>query len=74
MQKWQPALLVLGIGWLVAIAIIGGVLVGHWLDGKLGTSPVFLIIGISLGVAVAVYGVYTTIKPFFDNNHDKGDS
>jgi F0F1-type ATP synthase assembly protein I len=74
MKRWQSALLVLGIGWLIAIAIIGGVLVGHWMDGKLGTSPVFLIIGILFGVAVAVYGVYATIKPFFGNNHNKGDS
>jgi F0F1-type ATP synthase assembly protein I len=40
----------------------------------LGTSPIFLIIGLVLGLAAAAYGVYTTIKPLFSNNHDKGDS
>jgi ATP synthase protein I len=74
MQRWQSALLVLGIGWFVAIAVIGGLLGGFWLDNKLGTGPFFLIIGLLFGLAVAGYGVYATLKPFFSNNHNEGDS
>jgi len=74
MQQWQLAFRVLGIGWFMAIAILLGVLGGLWLDGKLGTRPLFLIAGIFLGLAAAGYGAYQMFKPFMTNNQDKGDS
>ena len=73
MRQWQLAFQVLGIGWFVAIAILLGVLGGLWLDNKLGTRPIFLILGIVLGLAVAGYGVYAVFKPFFSNNQGKGE-
>ena len=47
-----------GVGWYVAICIVGGVWGGAWLDDKLGTSPLFLLIGLMLGIAVAGVGLY----------------
>ena len=72
MQQWQIALRVIGIGWYMAFAILGGVLGGLWLDGKLGTKPWFLITGIILGLVVAGYGTYQAFKPFV-NNQVKGE-
>ena len=48
----------LGVGWYVAICIVGGVWGGVWLDEKLETSPLFLLIGLMLGIGVAGAGVY----------------
>ena len=48
----------LGVGWYVAICIVGGVWGGVWLDEKLGTSPLFLLIGLLLGIVIAGAGVY----------------
>jgi ATP synthase protein I len=48
----------LGVGWYVAICIVGGVWGGVWLDEKLGTSPLFLLIGLMLGLVIAGAGVY----------------
>jgi F0F1-type ATP synthase assembly protein I len=48
----------LGIGWFVAICIVGGVWGGVWLDGKLGSSPLFLLIGLLLGLVIAGVGMY----------------
>ena len=48
----------LGVGWYVAICIVGGVWGGVWLDEKLGTSPLFLLIGLMLGIVIAGAGVY----------------
>ena len=48
----------LGIGWFVAICIVGGVWGGVWLDGKLGSSPLFLLIGLLFGIVIAGVGMY----------------
>ncbi len=75
MQKWLLVFRVLGIGWLVAASILLGVAGGQWLDNRLGTRPVFLIIGLLLGLSVAVYGVYVILRPLWgDNQEGKGDS
>ncbi len=43
-----------GMGWAIAIAIVIGVLVGNWLDGRAGNHPLFLLIGLVLGLAVGL--------------------
>lgn len=63
---WLPMLPLFGMGFYIAIAIILGIWGGHWLDGKMNTSPLWLIIGLFLGIAVAALGVYNMIKPFMD--------
>ncbi len=50
--------LVSGIGFSIAIAIGGGVLLGIFLDNALGTEPVFLILGVLAGLALAGYSLY----------------
>ena len=43
----------LGIGSTFAIAVALGVAGGYWLDGRLGTEPLFLILGGVAGLGVA---------------------
>lgn len=64
----------LGVGFFVAGSIILGVVGGHWLDGRLNSEPLFLIIGILLGIVVAFYGVYAMLRPFLKDKQDKGSS
>jgi len=47
----------IGIGWLVAICIAGATMLGLWIDGRLGTKPVFTLVGLILGLAVAVFSL-----------------
>lgn len=47
-----------GLGWYIATAIVVPTLTGAWLDGKAGTAPLFLLVGVILGVVVAFYGTY----------------
>lgn len=51
----------LGVGWFIAICIVGGVWSGVWLDEKLGASPLFLLIGLALGMVIAGGGVYRVL-------------
>lgn len=74
MNRWTAALKLTGVGFFIGISIVGGTFAGLWLDGRLNTRPVFILIGLVLGLVVAVFGVYRMIKPFIKNNQDKGNS
>ena len=60
-----------GVGWYVAVCIIGGLGVGLWLDRKLDMVPVFTLAGILLGTVVAFYGVYKLVLPLMTNSSDE---
>lgn len=68
MNRWVPALQITGIGFYIALCIVGGALAGWYLSGK---NPLFLIIGLLLGLVVAFYGAYRMIRPLVKNNNDK---
>jgi F0F1-type ATP synthase assembly protein I len=52
----RPIAYLTGIGWYVGASIIIGVILGRWADGQLNTDPVFTIVGVLVGLAVALYG------------------
>ena len=77
MGSWMvPTASLLGAGWFFAAAIILGVLIGHWVDGKTGLEPVFTLIGIALGLAAAAVGGYRMLLPFMrwlgENDSEQG--
>jgi ATP synthase protein I len=78
MKRWEAAFRLVGLGWYVGACILLGVLGGLWLDNKLKSTPVFVLVGLLLGIVVAFYGVYKMIIPNFgkfDNNKkDEGKS
>lgn len=62
---WVTGLQFTGVGWYLAGAIVLGALGGSWLDGWAGTSPLFLLLGLLLGVVLAFYGTYRMVTAFF---------
>ena len=50
MNGWVIALRLTGLGWYVAACIVGGIAGGLGLDKLIGTSPVFTLIGLALGI------------------------
>jgi len=72
MDKLVPAFQLLGIGFYVVVCIAGGAGLGWWLGGK---KPVFIIIGLVIGLILAFYGAYRMIRPLIDSNNkqDKGN-
>lgn len=48
-----------GITVVVAMLLFGGL--GWWVDGKIGTLPLFLILGVFVGAAAAFYSVYQQV-------------
>ncbi len=62
MRNLPPAFQFLGIGWYFATCIVLGVLGGLWLDGQVDAKPLFTLLGLLLGMAVAAWGAYRLLK------------
>jgi ATP synthase protein I len=52
------------IGIDLAIATIGGFWLGRFLDQKFSTEPLFLIVGVLLGLAVGILSLVPLVKSF----------
>jgi ATP synthase protein I len=50
------------IGLEMALAVLIGALFGHWADGKLGSTPWLLILGICFGFAAGMKGVFRYMR------------
>jgi F0F1-type ATP synthase assembly protein I len=50
-----------GLGLQFAISILVFLYVGQWLDGRFGTKPVFLYLGVFVGAGAAFYSMYRSL-------------
>ncbi len=48
---------------------IVGILIGRWVDQYFQTSPLFLIIGLLIGLAAGVYGMIYLVNRLMGDNH-----
>jgi F0F1-type ATP synthase assembly protein I len=71
MSRWAAAFRLFGLGFYVAACILSGVLAGLWLDNKFSTKPLFILLGLAAGLAVAFYGVYRMIRLVMNNKQGK---
>ncbi len=61
-KNWRDLGLLLNLGWVIALALSAGSLGGHYLDKHYNTSPIFILIGVFLGFAVAGLSLYNAVK------------
>ena len=61
-NPWRAVALVSAIGIDLAICVIAGVWLGRWLDGYFDTNPLFLILGIFLGLGIGILFKIKIIK------------
>jgi ATP synthase protein I len=52
------------IGLVLLVTILGGILGGYWVDRQLGTIPVFVLVGLALGMAGGAIAVNRLIARF----------
>jgi ATP synthase protein I len=59
---WRAAALAAEFGLSVVGGLVGGVLIGQWLDAQLGTSPLCLLVGILGGFLFSLYLIYVIYR------------
>lgn len=55
------------LGQLVGSILIG-IFSGRWLDQHWGTEPIFLIIGLFIGLTAGIYAMYISIRHFYSGD------
>jgi len=51
----------MGLGTMFAAALVMGIGVGYWADGKLGTRPWLTVAGLLLGLVVGCYNFFVVV-------------
>jgi F0F1-type ATP synthase assembly protein I len=52
----------IGLGGLLAGAVVAGLVVGYLVDAAAGTSPVFVLVGIGLGILAGCVGFFLKVR------------
>ncbi len=59
-----PTAYLMGAGWYFATCIVVGVALGLWLDDLTGLEPLFILLGIIVGLILAIGGGIRMLLPF----------
>lgn len=51
-----------GLGLANAVSLLAGLLLGHYLDGRFGTAPLFVLVGLGLGLSLGLVGSFLEIR------------
>jgi F0F1-type ATP synthase assembly protein I len=52
------------IAFVLLVAVLAGVLGGYWLDQRLGTIPIFVLVGFAVGTTGGAIGCWRLIARF----------
>lgn len=63
----------LELGFAIAVPLVGFLLFGLWLDRRIGTTPLFMIVFLLVGLAAVVIEVKQLILPFLEKRSKKND-
>ena len=58
------------IGIVLLVTVLVGVLAGYWADQQLRTLPLFLLVGLFVGLALGARAVYRLISRFLADVED----
>lgn len=64
---WESLAQVSALGFIIAIPLALGSYVGNYFDGLTNRQPLFLILGLLLGLIVGIYGAYRLFARLFRN-------
>lgn len=58
----SPAFGLLGVGFALAVWVVGGALLGSYLDGRWDTRPVLTLVLLTLGLIIGCYDAYRRLR------------
>ena len=59
-------LALLGLGLANACSLVAGMALGWFVDQRLGTAPVFVLVGMASGIVLGVFGTIVEIRRHID--------
>ncbi len=63
-RAWGYFALFSEIGLVLLVTVLVGVLGGYWVDQQLRTLPIFILVGLFVGLAAGARAVYQLISRF----------
>jgi ATP synthase protein I len=64
-SPWKAMIFTGVIGVDLAVCTIGGFWLGRYVDQQFQTAPFFLLVGLLLGLSIAIYSIYTLVRSVF---------
>ena len=61
-SDWAAFALIGQVGLTISLGALAGIGIGLFIDSKLHSSPIATLIGLLLGLATGIYGVYRLIS------------
>ena len=61
-DSWRPLAGLFSVGMVLVAGILLGYFAGSWLDGRLSTTPWFMVVGVLLGTAVGFLELFRIVK------------
>ena len=52
------------IGFILLFTVLAGILAGYWLDQRLGTIPIFVLVGFAIGTISGAIGCWRLMTRF----------
>ena len=68
MTRLPPTVRLTGLGFYIAFCIVGGVFGGVQLDGVLDSGRLFAVLGLFLGLMLALVGAYLLLMEVLKTN------
>jgi hypothetical protein len=56
-----------GLGLANACSLAAGLALGHYLDGRFGTAPVLVLVGMASGLALGAVGSFLEIRRYLQD-------
>jgi F0F1-type ATP synthase assembly protein I len=54
----------LTLGGTIAGCVVGGIVLGWLIDRAAGTIPVFMLVGLGLGIVAGIFATYSRIRSY----------